>query len=504
MPLAHQSVSQPERDVGRNGPPPSVTGLPSLPAAQSGGLRGRVHLDGKFLACGGRRLRVRGVTYGPFAPNAVDGSEEEPFPAPGAVANDLALMRAAGINAIRTYHVPPEWLLHVADEQEVAVFVDVPWAKHLCFLDSARAQKAARQAVRSAAERGRHHPCLLAYSVCNEIPSNIIRWHGARRVERFLAELRDVAKQADPDGLVTYANYPPTEYLDLSFFDFVTFNVYLHDPEKFRRYLFRLQNLVGDRPLLLGEVGMDTLRHGEAAQARFLAGHAREAELMGLAGLFVFSWTDDWHTGGFPIHDWAFGITRADRTPKASYSALKRVFDSSPARLLPATPRASVVVCTYNGGRTLDQCLRSLLALDYPDFEVIVADDGSTDDTPAILARFPGVRVIRQKNGGLSCARNVGLRAATGSVVAYTDSDCFADPDWLSLLVGQLERSGAAAVGGPHLTPEDGWLAGCGAASPGPPTHVLESDQVAEHIPGCNMAFRREDLLAVHGFSSQH
>src|SRR5262249_49008206 len=162
---------------------------------------------------------------------------------------------------------------------------------------------------------------------------------------------------------------------------------------------------------------------GEAAQAEFLAGHAREAELMGLAGLFAFSWTDDWHTGGFPVHDWAFGITQADRTPKASYSALQRVFDSSPPRLLPAAPRVSVVVCTYNGGRTLDQCLRSLLALDYPDYEVVVVDDGSTDDTPSILVRFPSVRSVRQENRGLSAARNVGLRAATGSVVAYTDSD---------------------------------------------------------------------------------
>src|SRR5262249_35619845 len=78
------------------------------------------------------------------------------------------------------------------------------------------------------------------------------RWHGPRRVERFLHELRDVVKQADPASMVTYANYPPTEYLDLSAFDFVTFNVYLHDPETFRRYLLRLQNLVGDRPLVLG------------------------------------------------------------------------------------------------------------------------------------------------------------------------------------------------------------------------------------------------------------
>jgi hypothetical protein len=105
---------------------------------------------------------------------------------------------------------------------------------------------------------------------------------------------------------------------------------------------------------------------------------------------------------------------------------------------------------------------------------------------------------------GLSVARNVGLRAATGPLVAYTDSDCFADPDWLTHLVDQLSRSGASAVGGPNLTPEDGWLPACVAAAPGQPTHVLESDQVAEHVPGCNMLFRREALEAINGFDPQY
>jgi GT2 family glycosyltransferase len=385
----------------------------------------------------------------------------------------------------------------------MTVLIDVPWAKHTCFLDNAQARRAAREAVQRAAQRGRGHTCVLGYSVANEIPPLVVRWHGARRVERFLTELADVARQADPAGLVTYATFPPTEYLTLAFADFVTFNVYLHDPETFRRYLFRLQNLVGDRPLVLGELGMDTIRHGDAEQARFLASHLCEARLMGLAGAFVFSWTDDWHTGGHSIQDWAFGITRADRASKASCAALQEVFDRPLAALLPRTPRVSVVVCSYNGGRTLAESLRSLRALDYPDYEVIVVDDGSTDDTRAVLASFPDVRAIHQPNRGLSAARNVGLHAATGAIVAYTDSDCFADPGWLTHLVYQLERSGAAAVGGPNLTPEDGWLAACVAAAPGQPTHVLESDQTAEHIPGCNMAIRREALEAIQGFDPQ-
>jgi GT2 family glycosyltransferase len=412
-------------------------------------------------------------------------------------------MQAIGINAFRAYNVPPTWLLETASAQRLAVFVDVPWSSHLCFLRSSRHRAEARDRVRQAAERGRQHACLLAYSVGNEIPANIVRWHGHARIERFLAELGDVAKQVDPDGLVTYANFPPTEYLDLSFVDFVMFNVYLHDLEAYRRYLFRLQNLVGAKPLVLGELGMDTLRHGEREQAAFLKSHVREAILMGLGGVFAFSWTDDWYTGGCPITNWAFGITDAERRPKASYHALREVFESSLAGLLQDKPRVSVVVCSYNGGRTLDQCLRSLLALDYPNYEVIVVDDGSTDNTRAILQRYPTFRAIHQPNQGLSTARNVGLQAATGSIIAYTDADCFADANWLAQLVHQFERCDAAAVGGPSFSPGDGCVAACVAASPGQPTYVLENDQVAEHIPGCNMAFRRQALEAIHGFDPQ-
>ncbi|MBI1745704.1 MAG: glycosyltransferase [Acidobacteria bacterium] len=463
---------------------------------RSAGAQARLSVDGKYFSRATHRVRFHGVIYGPFVPNA----EGHPFPSPNRVNDDFALMRQIGFNALRTYHLPPEWFLDLAEKYDLSVLIDIPWPKHLCFLDTPSLRVDIRSQVREAARRGRNHASVLAYSIGNEIPFDIVRWYGAARIERFVAELMDVSKQVNPNGLVTYANYPPTEYLDLTFLDFVMFNVYLHDRETFSRYLFRLQNLVGDKPLVLGELGMDTLRHGELEQAQFLAGHLREATLIGLAGSFIFSWTDDWYTGGCRIDNWAFGITRADRSPKMSYHVLGDVLESSPAALLRETLRVSVVVCSYNGGQTLEQCLHSLLALEYPDYEIILVDDGSTDDTRAIAEQFPTVRAIHQENGGLSAARNVGLRAATGSIIAYTDSDCFVDPHWLTHLVYQLQRTDAAAVGGPNLTPEDGWIASCVAVSPGQPTHVLESDQVAEHIPGCNMAFRREALEAVNGF----
>ncbi len=459
----------------------------------------RLTVDGRFLSRGGRGFHVRGVAYGPFSPN----SSGQPFPEMQVVAADFAQMKAIGINALRIYHVPTPQLLDLAHQHDLGVMVGIPWSKHLCFLHSSRACREARAAVRGAVQQCRSAPAVLACVIGNEIPADVVRWHGARRIERFLRELADVAKQADPDRLVTYANYPPTEYLDLSFLDFATFNVYLHDRETFRRYLLRLMNLVGDKPLLLGELGMDTLRQGECGQSEFLAGHVREVAAAGLAGSIIFAWTDEWFTGRHAIVDWAFGITRTDRSPKTSYHALRTAYADSPVDMLPSQPRVSVVVCAYNGGSTLAPCLESLTALNYPNYEVILVDDGSSDDTRTIAARFPGVRAIHQENQGLGAARNVGLRAATGSIIAYTDADCLAHPDWLTFLVGQLERSQAAAVGGPNLAPPGGRTAACVAAAPGQPMHVLESDQVAEHIPGCNMAFRREALEAINGFDVQ-
>src|SRR5438128_3628894 len=166
MEFVQQDAQQAKLDIRRNWAPEVVR---------------RLRVNGKFFSRDNRRVRLCGVTYGPFAANDAG----QPFPAAARVAEDLAQMRAGGINAVRTYHVPPEWLLHLAGEHGVHVFVDVPWPKHICFLDSERARREARSLVEQAARRGRRHSCVLAYGIGNEIPPNVVRWHGARPVERF-------------------------------------------------------------------------------------------------------------------------------------------------------------------------------------------------------------------------------------------------------------------------------------------------------------------------------
>ncbi len=83
----------------------------------------------------------------------------------------------------------------------------------------------------------------------------------------------------------------------------------------------------------------------------------------------------------------------------------------------------SVVIPTFNRAWCLAEAVESVLAQDFPDFELIVVDDGSTDETPEILARYPTAQVIRQENRGVSAARNRGAAAARGKWLAFLDSD---------------------------------------------------------------------------------
>ncbi len=458
-----------------------------------------VRARGKFLFTGEQKFLVRGVTYGPFAARA-DGVE---YPAPPAVAWDFNLMKQNGINAIRVYSVPPRWLLDVAARVGLRVMVGLPWAQHVNFLDEPGLPESIVESVRNGVRRCAGHPAVLCYVVGNEIPAAIVRWLGKKRVERFIAKLYRVVKAEDPHALCTYVNFPTTEFLELPFLDLFCFNVYLESKDKFEAYLARLQSLAGDKPLLMTEIGLDSRRNGEQEQARNLAWQIQSAFEGGSAGIFVFSWTDEWHRGGCEIEDWNFGLTRRDRTPKHALAAVQHSFSETPFASNVAWPKISVVVCTYNGRRTLWECFEYLRRLNYPDFEVIVVDDGSTDGGADDAAAY-GYRLIRTKNAGLSAARNTGLHAAKGEIVAYLDDDAYPDSDWLKYLALSFLQGDYVGVGGPNIPPPgDGWIADCVTNSPGGPIHVLLSDREAEHIPGCNMAFRKAALLAVGGFDER-
>jgi GT2 family glycosyltransferase len=536
--------------------------------------RPRVTVDGKFFRRGAEKFFIRGVTYGPFAPNA----QGEPFASPERTAQDFALVRELGANLLRIYNPPPRWFLDLAAQNDLLLLMDVPWFSPHSNINPAQAREAVRRAVTQCAA----HPAVFAFSVVNEITPKAAQKFGVAATVRLIEELIAEARRIQPDCFFTFANYPPSEFLQPRNADFACFNIYLHDLPPFQKYLAHAQILAGDKPLLLGETGIDSQREGEARKCEILSWQIEHSFRSGLVGAIVFSFTDDWFKDGRQVEDWALGLTTGDRQPKESFYAVQKMFRAAPRFPLPRTPKVSVLVASYNGGRTLESCLASLAKLNYPDYEIILVDDGSTDSTPQIAAKVgrvtpcappvdsterrarsdapyhPLIYIHHKKNLGLSAARNTGIAAATGEIIAFTDSDCRVDEDWLYYLVADVLNlnfavattsvSGAGfqpasegkrlvekssrhddretgqagslphyfqnpltsesvlsgefvGVGGPNLLPpEDSALAAAVMASPGGPVQVMLGDREAEHIPGCNMAFTKRALTEIGGF----
>ncbi|MGK2937499.1 MAG: glycosyltransferase, partial [Solirubrobacteraceae bacterium] len=459
----------------------------------------RPRVVGKFLQVGDERLLIRGVTYGTFAPDA----EGVDYPAPEVVDRDFAGMAAAGFTTLRTYTVPPRALLDLAERHGLRVLVGLPWEQHIAFLDDHGRARAIERTIREGVRSCAGHPAVLAFAIGNEIPASIVRWLGRERVEDFLERLYRAAKDEDPGALVTYVNFPTTEYLQLPFLDFCAFNVYLERQDDLAAYLARLQVLADDRPLVMAEIGLDSRRNGEDVQAEQIRTQLGTVFGAGCAGAFVFAWTDEWYRGGHDIDDWDFGLTRRDRSPKPALEVVAEAMRHVPPQPPGGWPSITAVVCSYNGAKTIDGCLRALRRVDYPDLEILVIDDGSGDGTAAV-AEAHGVRVITTENRGLSAARNTGAREARGEIVAYVDDDAMPVSTWARYVGRTFATTAHAAVGGPNVPPEGGKnVARAVSSAPGGPIHVLLDDEIAEHVPGCNLAVRRDALLSIGGFDEQ-
>src|SRR5947208_8017449 len=201
-------------------------------------------------------------------------------------------MREIGLNVVRIYHAPPRWFLDTCAAAGMRVLITLPWEKHIEFLARKTLRDQIADVVRKSVAINRGHPAIFGYLVGNEISSTMIRWLGVRRVTEFVEYLIRIGRETDPKVLFSYASYPPTEFLLPQNSDFSCFNVYLHNQDAFERYLLRLQNLSEDRPLILGEFGMDTIPHTQDEQAEMIGRHIDSVVKCGLVGPRFFTWIE--------------------------------------------------------------------------------------------------------------------------------------------------------------------------------------------------------------------
>lgn len=142
-------------------------GKNNLPSTE---LNARPSVKGKFIFVAGEKFYIRGVTYGTFRPDEDENEYDR-----DKVEHDFRQIAQNGFNSVRTYTVPPRWLLDIAQKNELYVMIGLPWEQHITFLDDKHRVESIRHRVRESVASCARHPAVLCYTLGNEIPSTIVR-----------------------------------------------------------------------------------------------------------------------------------------------------------------------------------------------------------------------------------------------------------------------------------------------------------------------------------------
>jgi glycosyltransferase involved in cell wall biosynthesis len=167
--------------------------------------------------------------------------------------------------------------------------------------------------------------------------------------------------------------------------------------------------------------------------------------------------------------------------------------------------KVSLVIPAYNVGHTIGRTLEACLRQDVGphEVEIVVVDDGSTDDTAEQVQRYP-VKYVRQQNAGAAIARNTGVSAATGEIIAFIDSDCEPIGDTLLCITEALERErDGCIVGGIYAPAQDSPLIEAAINEEIRYRHVRAPEEV-QHIGSFCMAMRQEHLREIGAFNRRY
>jgi glycosyltransferase involved in cell wall biosynthesis len=170
--------------------------------------------------------------------------------------------------------------------------------------------------------------------------------------------------------------------------------------------------------------------------------------------------------------------------------------------------KISVIIPAYNAAKTILTTLNSLANQSFKNFEIIVVDDCSQDNTPHIIQSFPYKLIRLSKNHGPAYCRNAGAGVATGEILAFTDSDCRVAPDWLQNIYERFTQNDIAAIMG-RLVLMPSTLMGDSISAIGFPAggsigfeKIWKVDQkgFTDSLSSCNCAVRKDIFDKIGGF----
>jgi GT2 family glycosyltransferase len=164
---------------------------------------------------------------------------------------------------------------------------------------------------------------------------------------------------------------------------------------------------------------------------------------------------------------------------------------------------ASIIIPTFNGASRIGNCLNALLKQTAGGVaEILVVNDGSTDETEDVVARYPGVRLINQINAGPAAARNHGAREAKGSIILFTDDDCVPTADWLSAMLQPFDDPEVIAVKGVYRTEQRSLVARFVQVEYEDRYRLMARLPSIDFIDTYSAGFRRNRFLEMKGYDT--
>lgn len=163
----------------------------------------------------------------------------------------------------------------------------------------------------------------------------------------------------------------------------------------------------------------------------------------------------------------------------------------------------SIIIPTFNGALRIGNCLDALLPqVAGSDTEIIVVDDGSSDNTCDQIQRYPGVRLISQVNSGPAAARNRGALESKGRIILFTDDDCVPVPGWLSAMTKPFDDEAIVGAKGAYRTRQKSLVARFVQLDYEDRYHMMADLPAIDFVDTYSAAFRRERFLELNGYDT--